>query len=132
MPKQLRELYSERYDERDVRVRMEAIQASEQARKNEQDSEKHHEKEGTRSEISKVIADNRKLCECDISQNSSQFVLILEWQDQPWCIISATNYFRRDKAYPGELAMAKFSLRRGIIDTLHIVSLISEIRSSSN
>lgn len=72
MPKQLRELYSERYDERDVRVRMEAIQASEQARKNEKDLEKNQEKEGTRSEISKLIADNSKFSECDNSQNLSQ------------------------------------------------------------
>lgn len=48
---------------------------------------------------------------------------ISDWMDHEWFLLSVAVFLKDDKknVYPGELAIAKFSVKEGIIDTLYMV-----------
>lgn len=48
---------------------------------------------------------------------------IVGWEDYPWPLVSVNNYINDPRAYPGEIAIAQFSIKRGIIKSKNIVSV---------
>lgn len=48
--------------------------------------------------------------------------MILDYKEREWIFISTLDFYAdNSKAYPAELAMVKFSLNRGIIQSMHAV-----------
>lgn len=124
MSKLDRERYNNRYEKNEVEHQIEEILNYERHQEMEQRDEKIQHEQRVLNRIRSIISSEGSWT---LNVKSIFFVKlsILEWDEYTWILVSVNNYYRDIQAYPGEIAIAQFSLKRGIIKTVNIVSATS-------
>lgn len=124
MSKLDRERYNNRYEKNEVEHQIEEILNYERQQEMEQRDEKIQHEQRVLNRIRSIISSKGSWT---LNVKSIFFVKlsILEWDEYTWILVSVNNYYRDIQAYPGEIAIAQFSLKRGIIKTVNIVSATS-------
>lgn len=124
MSKLDRERYNNRYEKNEVEHQIEEILNYERQQEMEQRDEKIQHEQRVLNRIRSIISSEGSWT---LNVKSIFFVKlsILEWDEYTWILVSVNNYYRDIQAYPGEIAIAQFSLKRGIIKTVNIVSATS-------